>query len=189
MSFDLRFVFRRFKYFFTKLKYSINFTIKLGKFVYIGKEVNLSKDITIGDCSYIGQYSYIAPNVHIGNFALLSDNVNIIGHDHNYDVVGSPTILSGVPLEVPTFIGDDVWLGHAVTVMRGVKIGNGVIVASNSVVTKDIPPYEVWAGVPAKKIKNRFSPEQIIKHESFLMNFKKGLIKLSHDRRLKAYNE
>ncbi|KPZ72993.1 Streptogramin A acetyltransferase [Shewanella sp. P1-14-1] len=186
MSFDLRFALRRFKYLLTKLKYSRNLTIKLGKFVYVGKEVNLSSNISIGDCSYIGQFSYIAPNVHIGNFALFSDNVNIIGHDHKFDVVGTPTILSGLPVEVPTFIGDDVWLGHAVTIMRGVEIGNGSIIASNSVVTKDIPPYEIWAGVPAKKINIRFTPDQIKKHESFLNDFKNGLIELKHDRNLEG---
>ena len=184
MNFDLRFAARRVRYFLTKLKYSRNFTIKLGKFVYIGKEVNLSPDISIGDCSYIGQFSYIASNVHIGNFALFSDNVNIIGNDHKFDLAAVPTILSGVPAVVPTIIGDDVWLGHAVTIMRGVKVGNGAIIASNSVVTKDIPAYEIWAGIPAKKIKNRFSNADIERHERFLNDFKSGLIPLSHDRKL-----
>jgi acetyltransferase-like isoleucine patch superfamily enzyme len=187
MSFDLRFTIRRIKYFFTKLKYSNDSTIQLGRYVYIGKEVNLSSSISIGDCSYIGQFSYIAPNVHIGDFALFSDNVNIIGHDHKFDIVGCPTILSGVPSEVPTFIGNDVWLGHAVTVIRGVNIGNGAVIASNSVVTKDVPAYEIWAGIPAKKIKNRFVSSQIDKHEQFLNDFKNGLIPLKHDRRLEEY--
>ena len=161
-------------------------TVKLGKFVYVGKEVNLSSDISIGDCSYIGQYSYIAPNANIGNFSLFSDYVNIIGHDHNFDIAGLPTILAGVPDNVPTtIIGDDVWLGHAVTIMRGVQIGNGAIIASNSVVTKNIPAYEVWAGVPAQLVKRRFTPAEISKHELFLANYKNGLIKLKHDRILK----
>ena len=57
-------------------------------------------------------------------------------------------------------IGNDVWIANNVTLMGGIKIGDGVIVAMNSHVTRSIPPYEVWGGNPAEKIKDRFS-EQI----------------------------
>lgn len=52
-------------------------------------------------------------------------------------------------------IGDDVWIGYGAQIMSGVTIGRGAVVAAGAVVTKDIPPYEVWGGVPAKKIKER----------------------------------
>lgn len=58
-------------------------------------------------------------------------------------------------------IGHDVWLGHNVTVMPGVTIGNGAVVGSGAIVTHDIAPYSVVAGVPAKKLRMRFSPEII----------------------------
>lgn len=61
----------------------------------------------------------------------------------------------------PIEIGNDVWIGANVIVLDGVSIGNGAIIAAGSVVTKDIPPYAIAGGVPAKIIKYRFSQEQI----------------------------
>ena len=61
----------------------------------------------------------------------------------------------------PVIIGDNVWLGDRVSVLPGVKIGDGVIAAVNSTITKDVPPYAIVGGVPAKIIKYRFSPEVI----------------------------
>ena len=60
-------------------------------------------------------------------------------------------------------IGNDVWIGHNACVMEGVTIGDGAVVGAGSIVTKDVEPYSVAAGVPAKKIKMRFSPELIEK--------------------------
>ncbi|HGL4294453.1 TPA: CatB-related O-acetyltransferase [Citrobacter sedlakii] len=179
---------RKIKYLLRKLralsyfKYNIN-KVVYGVDCYFGRGVNLSKGIKLGDYCYIGQYSYIGPNTIIGNFAIFADNVNFIGSDHRYDLPATPVILSGVPDNQPqTVIGDDVWLGHGVTIMRGIKIGNGAIVAANSVVTKNIPAYEVWAGIPARKIKERFNEENILKHENFLESYSKGLIKIKNDR-------
>ncbi|WP_154124400.1 acyltransferase [Grimontia hollisae] len=186
MNFDVRYFIRRLRYLFTRLKYFIlNKDVKLGRFVYIGRRVNLSSNIKIGDCSYIGQYTYIGPDVYIGNFALFSDNINFVGHDHIFSNSTLPVILSGVPSTIQTNIGDDVWLGHGVTVMRGVTIGHGVIVAANSVVTKDIPDYEIWGGIPARKIRDRFSSLEQQEHSSFLDDYRNGKIKLQHDRKFK----
>ena len=77
-------------------------------------------------------------------------------------------------------IGHDVWIGQSVTIMGGVKIGNGAVVASNATVTKDVPPYSIVAGLPARVIKYRFEQEIIRKlqairwwnwkYEEILMN-------------------
>jgi acetyltransferase-like isoleucine patch superfamily enzyme len=56
-------------------------------------------------------------------------------------------------------IGNDVWIGYGSKIMEGITIGDGAIIAASSIVTKDIPCYEIWGGVPAKKIKDRFSDE------------------------------
>ncbi|MBO5552095.1 MAG: CatB-related O-acetyltransferase [Lachnospiraceae bacterium] len=62
-----------------------------------------------------------------------------------------------------TRIGSDVWLGNDVRIMGGVKIGDGAVVGTGALVTKDIPPYSINVGVPAKTIKYRFTEEQIEK--------------------------
>ncbi|MBR6646045.1 MAG: CatB-related O-acetyltransferase, partial [Clostridia bacterium] len=62
-----------------------------------------------------------------------------------------------------TIIGNDVWIGHSALILEGVKIGDGAIVGAGAVVTKDVPPYSIVVGVPAKVIKYRFSENEIAK--------------------------
>lgn len=186
---DIRFFKRRFISIIKRICLSFR-RVAIGKYSYIGRGVNLASGVLLGDCCYVGQYSYIGPKTVVGNFAIFSDNINIVGSDHSFSNAGTPIILSGLPQNQPlTFIGDDVWLGHGVTVMRGVNIGNGAIIGANSVVTKNIPPYEIWVGVPARKIKDRFSSEEIILHEKFLNDYKSGKVNLTHDRMLNKNNE
>lgn len=66
------------------------------------------------------------------------------------------------PYKGDTVIGNDVWIGYNVTFMPGVKVGNGAVIGTNSLITKDVPPYTIVGGSPAKIIKQRFSDEQII---------------------------
>lgn len=58
-------------------------------------------------------------------------------------------------------IGNDVWIAAGAQVLRGVKVGDGAVLGGGTIVTKDVPPYEIWAGVPARKIGQRF-PDEII---------------------------
>ena len=130
----------------------------------------VSKDVRAGEYSYIGPGSIIYPNTSIGKYTLLANDVMIIGGDHTYNLPGIPLPFSGRSSSKKTVIGDDVWIGARATIMCGVKIGNGAIVATGSVVTKDVPPYAIVAGVPAKLIRNRFSIEDQVIHESMLKN-------------------
>lgn len=68
----------------------------------------------------------------------------------------TPPHMEQLPHKGDTIIGNDVWIGRESVIMPGVKVGDGAIIAACSVVTKDIPPYTVYGGNPAKKIKNRF---------------------------------
>jgi acetyltransferase-like isoleucine patch superfamily enzyme len=185
---DISFFIRRIKYFIISLKYNSLRGYKVGKYFMVGKQVNISKKgFYAGDCVYIGQYSYFGPNVKIGNFCIMADQINIIGHDHEYKKVGNPIILSGRPKEdetIETIIEDDVWIGHGVTIMRGTRIGEGSIIAANSVVTKNIMPYTINAGIPAKQIGMRFKEEEMIKHKEFLLGYRMGRIKIKHDRKM-----
>ncbi|MCR9076886.1 MAG: hypothetical protein NXI07_12685 [bacterium] len=93
----------------------------------------------------------------------------IVGDDHVFDKIATPIIFSGRPDKRNTLIDRDAWIGAGSIVMAGVTVGRGAIVAAGSVVTKDIPPYEIHGGVPAKKIKNRFkSEEDREKHDRML---------------------
>ena len=131
--------------------------------------------IVIGSNTYIGKYCTVQADAEIGNDVLIANNVGLIGrYDHDFHIVGktikeSPRIGEGdycfKGLNRKIIIENDVWIGFGSIVMTGVVIGRGSIVASGSVVTHDVAPYSIVGGVPAKKIGNRFTPEQIRKHE------------------------
>jgi virginiamycin A acetyltransferase len=92
-----------------------------------------------------GKYTYGHPNIHWQN-----ENAKL--------VVGNFCSIAG-----NVIIGNDVWIGANVTIMSGVTIGDGVVIANNSHVVKDVEPYSLIGGNPAKLIKYRFTPEQIEK--------------------------
>lgn len=128
----------------------------------------VAKDIVAGAYSYIGPRSIIYPKVTIGNYTMIANDVFIIGADHNFRNSGTPTIFAGREELRNTIIGNDVWIGARSIIMVGTKIGNGAIIAAGSVVTKDIEPYAIYGGVPAKKIRNRFNTSEIENHEKML---------------------
>lgn len=127
-------------------------------------------DVVIGNNVQFGNGCNVASNVHFGDNVLMAGNVQFVGrHDHSFSTPGV-TIWDGERGENgTTVVEDDVWLGASVIVISGVTIGRGSIVAAGSVVTGDIPPCEIWAGVPAKKVKDRFTCEaDKVKHLAFL---------------------
>jgi acetyltransferase-like isoleucine patch superfamily enzyme len=99
----------------------------------------------------------IWPRVEIGAYTLLAPRVAIIGGDHLFDKPGTPILFSGRPEMPTTIIEPDCWLGYAAVIRAGVRIGRGSIVAAQAVVIRDVGPYEIWAGVPAKKVGDRFA--------------------------------
>src|SRR5690606_22424638 len=122
---------------------------------YISGKSKISRDLVAGAYSFIAGNCTIYPQVVIGRYTMLAPEVKIIGEDHNFHFPHKPMIFSGRPNQTKTIIGDDVWIGSRSIIMKGVKIGDGAIVAANSVVTKDVEPYAIVAGVPAKIIKYR----------------------------------
>ena len=106
----------------------------------------------------------------IGNYVMIASYAAFLNSDeHQYDVVGRTMWESGKGHQFEIVVEDDVWIGHGAIILAPVRIGRGAIVAAGSVVTKDIPPYAIVAGVPAKILKMRFSHEQILEHERLLM--------------------
>ena len=111
----------------------------------------------------------IYPKVEIGKYTMLANDVKVIGGDHRYDLSGLPIIFSGRNNLKATKIGDDVWIGANSIIMTGVKIGDGAIIAAGSVVTKDIEPYIVVGGIPARFIKKRFKTDvEVSAHKAML---------------------
>jgi chloramphenicol O-acetyltransferase type B len=131
----------------------------------------LKKDsISVGDFVFIGDKAHLYANIKIGHFVMLASYVAIVGGDHRFDIVGVPIRFTGRDKmeELLTIIEDDVWIGHGCIIMAGIKIGRGAVVAAGSVVTKDVPAYAIVGGVPAKLIRNRFTPEEQQRHNESL---------------------
>lgn len=107
---------------------------------------------------------------------MIGPQVSIITGDHKIDTVGKYMVNVSddekVPEnDLPVVIEDDVWIGANSTILKGVTIGEGSVVAAGSVVTKNVPAYTIVGGVPAKIIKNRFTDDELKKHRK-LKNFK-----------------
>lgn len=153
-----------------------------GKNFHTGRGVTLwaRNNITIGENFYIGRYSQIECDAEIGDNVIFANNVALVGrYDHHYLQIGKLTRLAmqirdmdynWKGLDSKVIIEDDVWIGFGAIVMSGVKIGKGSVVAAGAVVTKDVEPYTIVGGNPAKFICNRFSAEEIREHERLISN-------------------
>lgn len=112
--------------------------------------------LVVGDHSNIGPYCYIGCSGHIsiGNNVMISPRVSIYAENHVFDNTDATIKSQGVKKE-KVVIEDDCWIASNSILLAGVTIGKGSVVAAGSVVTQDVPPYCVVAGVPARVIKNR----------------------------------
>jgi chloramphenicol O-acetyltransferase type B len=156
-----------------RFKYKL---IKCGKGTYFGHSLLIMPNcVSIGHKSFVGPQCWLQSKVNIGNFVMLAGRVAIVGGDHRFDIVAVPAIEAGRDVNKTVTICDDVWIGHQVIIMHGVTIGEGAIVAAGSVVTKDVAPYAIVGGVPAKFIRMRFSEEDIKKHSQALVLRRSGL--------------
>jgi serine acetyltransferase len=135
---------------------------------YLGPGCDLSHDLVMAPYAYVGRGSSVCPGVTIGAYSMLGPRVLVVGRDHIFDVPGVPIIFSGRPLLERTEIGRDVWLGAGSTIIAGITIGDGAIVAAGAVVTQDVAPYSIVGGVPAKPLRDRFTGEERARHEAML---------------------
>ena len=150
-----------------------------GKGVYLrpmSSDIKGLGNLSIGDGTSIPKgstfYCTEAP-LTIGRKVVFGPRPTIITGDHRIDMVGKyiidVTVEEKLPEnDAPVVIEDDVWCGANVTILKGVTIGRGSVIAAGAVVTKSFPPYSVIGGVPAKLLKMRFTEEEIVEHEAQL---------------------
>lgn len=162
---SIRYLYRKLKMIYFRNLYGLN---KVHSTFYIGGKGQISSDLVADEYSYIGKNSTIPPKVTIGKYTMLAPNVSILGGDHIFDNPDTPIIFSGRPTMPRTTIGQDVWVGANVCIMAGLTIGDGAIVAAGSIVTKDIMPYSIWGGNPAKLIRMRFNDKEVSNHKKML---------------------
>ena len=169
---------------------------KIKQVVYI-KNVITRPNIIVGEYTYYDDingaekfedhvshhYEFLGDKLIIGKFCAIAKGIEFVmnGANHRMNSVTTyPFNIMGVgweqftpsledlPLKGDTVVGNDVWIGQNVTVMPGVHIGDGSIIAANSVVTKNIPPYSIAGGNPCRLIRKRFDDDLI----AYLLNLK-----------------
>ncbi len=153
------------------IKYSISLLKRPKLILYhnsIGRNVEICKgayltNSKIGHHTYVGMYSYLN-HVKMGDYCSISGYVTIGAMEHDYHGVSTSTFLNKNGYnDRQTNIGNDVWIGAQTVIRQGVSIGDGAVIGANSFVNKDVPPYAIVFGTPAKIYKYRFC-EDDIKH-------------------------
>lgn len=155
------------------------------------KNIITNPNIIVGDYTYYDDFEdcsnfeknvkyhfdFIGDKLILGKFCMIASDVVFIMNGANHlssGVTAFPFAIFGgdwanamqdtsYPSKGDTIVGNDVWIGHHVTIMPGITIGDGAIIATNATVTKDVAPYTIVGGNPAQLIKKRFSDEQIVK--------------------------
>ena len=115
-----------------------------------------SGNLFVGERTFIGSFTVIGVNekIVIGKDVMIAQSVSIRDTDHSFERINMPMIKQGITT-APITIEDDVWIGHGAVITKGITIGTGAIIGANAVITKDVIPYAIMGGVPAKLIRYR----------------------------------
>jgi acetyltransferase-like isoleucine patch superfamily enzyme len=142
-------------------------------------EVTVSENAQIGKYTNIGTRTLVAPGATIGNYCSISRDVEIGAANHPLEMLSTHSfqynerhfpmqeykkhkrIRPGRRSSGPTRIGNDVWLGAKSIVMRGVTIGDGAVIGGGAIVTRDVPPFAIAVGIPARVKRYRFEPDVV----------------------------
>jgi len=145
--------------------------VVLGDGCSLSRGVELGPGVRIGDRSYINSGTIIASG-RVGRYCSIGSNCQIGMADHPLEFLSTSPLLYGPRNifedgshwehygEAPE-VGSDVWIGAQVFVRQGVTVGHGAVLGAGAVVVKDIPPYAIAAGVPARVLRYRFSPATV----------------------------
>lgn len=160
---------RFFQFFFNKAVFAVGrmrgcfwglFCKKVGKnfFLMKGCYVMGPSGVEIGNNVSVNRFTTISGQggLKIGSNVMIGPNCNILTSNHGYDDLSKPMMEQGTSMGT-IVIDDDVWLGANVVILPNITIGKGAIVGANAVVTKNVEPFSIVGGVPARHIKYRFS--------------------------------
>ena len=139
--------------------------IELGRWSWLGHGTKIRCHeglVSIGAKTVMGQECTISAYQHvkIGRECVIADRVMFIDFDHGVVEVERPIRLQGI-YKRDVDVGNNVWIGYGACILRGVTVGDNAIIGTNSVVTKDVPPNAVVAGLPAKVIRMRPAPKRM----------------------------
>lgn len=124
--------------------------------IWIADEDGADPQLTLSERVYCGRNVYLGAYhpIHIGKDSLIGAYSYLISGNHRFKDIRTPIRLQGYE-GAPIYIGCDVWIGCQVVVLPGVTIGDGAVIAAGAVVNKDVPAFEIWGGVPARKLNER----------------------------------
>ena len=128
---------------------------KCGKNVNIERHASFSTRTKLGDSSGIGIRAQLYGPVTIGKHVMMGPDCIIYTQNHEFSKTNLPMDQQGFQKEQEVIIEDDVWIGGRVIILPGVKIGKGSVIGAGAVVTKNVDPYSIMAGNPARKVKTR----------------------------------
>lgn len=135
---------------------------------FLAGRCQIHQSLKMGPYGYVGPGAEIPADVEFGKYVMIGRDLLITGDDHRFDRPGFAIIFSGRPDREKCVLEDDVWVGARVTILQGVRIGRGSIVATGAVVTHNVPPYTIVGGVPARVIRSRFDSNEIKVHDAYL---------------------
>jgi acetyltransferase-like isoleucine patch superfamily enzyme len=139
----------------------------------LGEGFHWGRAITVGRGSRVGRYAYLGPRfacqgpIVVGDLCMIAADCRVVGTDHAFDLAGTPTRLGRpeTPRQVTVF-GADAWIGERVTIREGVTIGAGAVVGAGAMVVRNVAPYTIVAGTPARLLRARFGARERALHEA-----------------------
>ena len=151
--------------------------------VWIGKYCTFLGNVEIGSHVNIGRganFVSTMATVHIHDYVVMGPEVAIYTGDHATDIIGkhiieiadSDKMTAGngtSKYDADVTIESGCWIGTRAIILKGVTVGKGSVIGAGAVVTKDVPPYSIYTGVPSARLKSRFTEEQINEHEKKLL--------------------
>lgn len=132
-----------------------NYIVSCGENINVEDHAKISSKVSLGNYSGIGIHAIVNGTVVIGDHVIMGRECIIMTRNHAFARTDIPIREQGFQEEKPVFIGNDVWIGHRVTILPGSRIGDGVIVGAGAVVSGEIPAYTIVGGVPARVIRKR----------------------------------